>query len=62
MKVSFRPVADEDDQFLFGVYKSTRLEEMAVVPWNEEQKRAFLLSQFEAQKLLHPRAGCDFMG
>lgn len=53
MEVSFRPVTDEDDEFLFSVYASSRAEEMALVPWNEEQKRAFLLSQFEAQKLYY---------
>jgi ribosomal protein S18 acetylase RimI-like enzyme len=31
------------------VYASTRAEELAVVPWDDAQKEAFLRSQFEAQ-------------
>jgi ribosomal protein S18 acetylase RimI-like enzyme len=31
------------------VYASTRTEELAVVPWDEEQKAAFLRVQFDAQ-------------
>lgn len=49
MSSSLRPVAPDDEVFLFEVYASTRAEEMAVVPWNAEQKHAFLAMQFEAQ-------------
>ena len=35
--------------FLRRVYASTRTEEMAMVPWSEEQKAAFCRMQFEAQ-------------
>ena len=31
------------------MYASTRTEELAVVPWNERQKDAFLRAQFDAQ-------------
>ncbi len=47
--VRLRPVAPEDEEFLLQVYASSRADEMALVPWNEEQKRAFVRSQFEAQ-------------
>jgi len=48
--VGTRPVAPEDDEFLFAVYASTRAEELAPVPWTDEQKRAFLRMQFDAQR------------
>ena len=38
-----------DDLFLRSVYASTRAEELSVVPWNDEQKRAFTDQQFTAQ-------------
>lgn len=48
--VDTRPVAPEDDEFLFDVYASTRAEELAPVPWTDEQKRAFLRMQYDAQR------------
>jgi ribosomal protein S18 acetylase RimI-like enzyme len=47
--VRLRPVEPEDEDFLLRVYASSRADEMALVPWDEEQKRAFVRSQFEAQ-------------
>jgi ribosomal protein S18 acetylase RimI-like enzyme len=47
--VRLRPVAPEDEEFLLQVYAGSRADEMALVPWDEEQKRAFVRSQFEAQ-------------
>lgn len=49
MNLSLRPVSLDDEAFLFQVYASTRAEEMALVPWNDEQKQAFLRMQFDAQ-------------
>ncbi len=49
-RVSLRPVAHADDEFLLDVYASTRAEEMAPVPWTDEQKRAFLKMQLDAQR------------
>lgn len=48
-EISFRPIGDDDLPFLARVYASTRREELAAVPWTEEQKTGFLHSQFEAQ-------------
>ena len=49
-RVTFRPIAPDDMDFLLRVYGSTREEEMAmVVDWTAEQKDAFVRSQFEAQ-------------
>ena len=49
MSFSLRPVCIDDEAFLLQVYASTRAEEMAVVPWSDEQKQAFLQMQFNAQ-------------
>jgi GNAT superfamily N-acetyltransferase len=48
--VSLRPIRQEDMEFLFRLYASTRADEMAmVVDWTDEQKEAFLRMQFQAQ-------------
>ena len=44
-----RPATPEDEQFLRAVYAGTRAEELARVPWSDEQKRAFTDMQFAAQ-------------
>jgi GNAT superfamily N-acetyltransferase len=49
MSFSLRPASLDDEAFLFQVYASTRAEEMALVPWNDEQKQAFVQMQFNAQ-------------
>lgn len=49
LPVSFRPIRDEDQEFLYRVYAGTREEEMAMVPWSEEEKETFLRMQFSAQ-------------
>lgn len=46
---TLRPARPDDREFLFTVYASTRMEELAPVPWTEAQKAAFLRMQFEAQ-------------
>lgn len=47
--IALRPVRPEDRDFLFSVYASTRADEMAIVPWSDGQKAAFLAQQFHAQ-------------
>ena len=47
--VELRPVEGGDREFLCAVYASTRTEELALTDWSDEQKAAFLRSQFEAQ-------------
>ena len=39
----------EDTPFLEAVYASTRAEELAQVPWSDDQKAAFCRMQFAAQ-------------
>ncbi|MGH1541828.1 MAG: GNAT family N-acetyltransferase [Arenicella sp.] len=49
MPLTFRPITDSDRDFLFTLYASTRADEMALVPWSQEQKTEFLEMQFHAQ-------------
>jgi GNAT superfamily N-acetyltransferase len=49
-KLSLRAVAPEDEEFLLGVYASTREDELSQVEWGEGQKENFLRGQFEAQR------------
>jgi ribosomal protein S18 acetylase RimI-like enzyme len=44
-----RPAVAADQMFLHAVYGSTRADELAQVPWTEEQKQAFVNQQFAAQ-------------
>ena len=48
--VTFRPVCPDDEAFLLEVYASTRQDELAVTPWDESQREAFLRLQFAAQQ------------
>lgn len=42
-------IAQQDEPFLFALYSDTRAEEMRLVPWDDNQKHAFLYHQFQAQ-------------
>ncbi|HEV2882784.1 MAG TPA: GNAT family N-acetyltransferase [Pyrinomonadaceae bacterium] len=48
-EVRLRPVEPDDEEFLLRVYGTSRADELALVPWDEERKLAFVRSQFEAQ-------------
>jgi ribosomal protein S18 acetylase RimI-like enzyme len=48
-QITLRDSLPEDRNLLFKTYASTRAQEMALVPWSDEQKHAFLQMQFEAQ-------------
>jgi GNAT superfamily N-acetyltransferase len=50
MNLSLRRVTSADEEFVFAVYASTREAEMALVPWDELQRNAFLKMQFAAQQ------------
>lgn len=50
-KIDLRPVTAEDRDFLLRIYATTRAQELAQVPWTDEQKNAFLQMQFEAQDI-----------
>jgi len=44
-----RPERPQDEPFLLELYSSTRADEMRLVPWQDSQKEAFLLMQFQLQ-------------
>lgn len=47
---ALRPEMDDDTAFLMRLYASTREHELALLPWSEAQKHAFLAQQFQAQR------------
>ncbi len=47
--ISYRTITEDDAEFLYAVYASTRQEELAQTGWSEEQKEQFLRMQFRAQ-------------
>jgi len=49
-QITLRPATAADDDFLFNCYASTRAQELAQVPWSQEQKEAFVRMQYTAQK------------
>jgi RimJ/RimL family protein N-acetyltransferase len=48
--ITLRPVGADDYDFLVEVYGSTRAEEMALVPWSNEQQQVFIRAQFASQQ------------
>jgi ribosomal protein S18 acetylase RimI-like enzyme len=47
--LTFRRVTAADEPFLFRLYASTRIEELAPLQWSDAQKAAFLDQQARAQ-------------
>ena len=62
MSVTLRPIRAGDMPFLYNVYASTRLPELAPLGWSAEQQAAFLAQQFEAQHRYYQAnyVGADF--
>jgi|ERR1051326_2380056 RimJ/RimL family protein N-acetyltransferase len=50
MSLRLRDVSPDDEGFLLEVYASTRAQELALVPWSDEQRQAFVKMQFAAQR------------
>lgn len=48
-RLDFRPIRDEDREFLRRLYGSTRADELARTGWTEEEKGRFIEFQFGAQ-------------
>jgi ribosomal protein S18 acetylase RimI-like enzyme len=46
LNLSLRDTTPEDQDFLLNVYASTRLDELAVTGWDDNQKLAFIRMQF----------------
>ena len=49
-ELTFRPECDDDLNFLYRLYASTRTHEMDLIDWSNEQKNLFLQSQFQVQR------------
>jgi GNAT superfamily N-acetyltransferase len=49
MQIEFRPIEEDDQEFLYEVYASTREEELAPIPWDDAAKEEFLRMQHHAQ-------------
>jgi hypothetical protein len=47
--VRLRPATSEDEAFLLNLFATTRSDELALMNWEENQKRAFIAMQFKAQ-------------
>lgn len=50
MNIELRPFSSDNQDFLYQLYASTRLEEIAQFGWNAAQQEAFLRMQFNAQQ------------
>jgi len=50
MEITLRDASVEDEGLLLEIYSSTRAKEMALVPWSDPQKEAFVKMQFQAQQ------------
>ena len=48
-RVTLRPVTPEDGELLLQIYAAAREIELSMVPWDDDQKRAFLEHQLAAQ-------------
>lgn len=48
--ITFRPETEEDREFIYRLYQTTRETELQVVPWTDEQKSTFCRMQSDAQR------------
>ena len=49
-EITLRAAEERDEAFVLELYAGTRAAEMALVPWTQEQKSAFVRAQFLAQQ------------
>ena len=50
-EITLAPEQPDDDGFLFELYSTTRAAEMALTPWKDDQRPAFLHQQYELRRL-----------
>ena len=55
LELSLREATAADEDFLYEIYASTRIEELAGLGWDEQQKQAFIKMQFLARERTYPR-------
>jgi GNAT superfamily N-acetyltransferase len=56
---ALRREGDPDLPFLIQLYASTRANELAILPWTQNEKNAFLIQQFGAQRKHYYRFYAD---
>jgi len=56
VNLSLREVTPDDEPFLLEVYASTRIQELEVTGWDDDQKRSFIRMQFLVRERSFPRA------
>ncbi len=65
LNISLTKITDQDLNFLFEVYASTRIEELAQTGWSADQQLDFLQMQFDAQhqhyQKFYPKASFDIV-
>ncbi|HRL11114.1 MAG TPA: hypothetical protein PKX07_04510, partial [Aggregatilineales bacterium] len=49
ISITLRPYRPDELDFLERVYAATRADELALVPWTDAEKAAFVQMQFQAQ-------------
>lgn len=54
--VALRPITENDQEFLFRLYASTRAEEKTLVGWGDEQWHEFMRIQFNLQHTHYMRS------
>jgi ribosomal protein S18 acetylase RimI-like enzyme len=54
-ELTLRPATPADRAFLLELYASTRAAELALLPWDDATKRAFVEQQFTAQDVHYRR-------
>lgn len=59
LNIAVRPATAEDRGLLLAAYASTRSDELALVPWSEQEKSAFVAMQFSAQDAWYRRVYPD---
>lgn len=61
--LGLRPAGEDDFELLHRIYASTRVEELALLDWDDRSKEAFLWMQFQAQhsyyRQIYPEASYD---
>ncbi|HJY30977.1 MAG TPA: GNAT family N-acetyltransferase [Pyrinomonadaceae bacterium] len=55
LNLSLREVTPDDQQFLFEVYATTRIDELQGTDWTNDQKLGFLRMQFLVRERSQPR-------
>jgi RimJ/RimL family protein N-acetyltransferase len=55
LRITLRPARADDRPFLQALYASTREAELALLPWPEAEKAAFVRQQFDAQDSYYRR-------